>query len=117
MPPESSEGNLSMVLAELDEVEDLFDAGAGLGFGDVIFVEAVGYVVLDGEGVEEGGLLKDHADAGAELEEVVLGHGGDLFAEDADGAGVGLEEAVGELHEDGFAAAGGAEDDAGLGAV
>ena len=32
-------------------------------------------------------------------------------------AGVGTEEAVGELHEDGFAAAGGAEDDAGLGEV
>ena len=104
-------------LTEFDEVEDLFDAGAGFRFGDVLFVEAVGYVVLDGEGVEEGGLLKDHADAGAELVEFDLGDGGDLLAEDADGAGVGAEEAVGELHEDGFAAAGGAEDDAGLGVV
>ena len=104
-------------LAELDEFEDLFYAGARLFFGDVVFVEAEGYVVLDGEGVEEGGLLKDHSYAGAEFEEVGLGHGGDLFAEDTDGAGVGLEEAVGELHEDGFAAAGGAEDDSGLGAM
>ena len=40
-----------------------------------------------------------------------------VLAEDANGAGVGSNEAVGELHQDGLAAAGGAEDDAGLAAV
>jgi hypothetical protein len=102
-------------LGELDELEDLFGAGASFGLGDVLFFQAVGDVVFDGERVEEGGLLEDHADARAELVELVLGHGGDVFAEDADGAGVGLEEPVRELHENGFADAGGAEDDAGFG--
>lgn len=60
--------------------------------------------------------MEDHADAAAELEEIDLAHGGDVVAEDLDGAGVGLEEAVDELHEDGFAAAGGTKDDAGFAA-
>jgi len=101
-------------LLELDELQRFDDARVGLLFRDVLLVQAVGDVVLDGEGVEESGLLKDHPDVGAELEEVALGHGDDVFAEDEDVAGVGPDEAVGELHEDGFAAAGGTEDHASL---
>ena len=102
---------------EFDEFEGFDYAAVGLFGGDVLFVEAIGYVVFDVEGVEEGGLLEDHADLRAELVEVALGHGGDLLAEDADGAGVGAEEAIGELEQDGFSGAGGAEDDEGLAAV
>jgi hypothetical protein len=107
-------GKLLEGVFEFDEAEGFDDAGVHLFFGGAVFVEAVGDVVADGEGVEEGGLLKDHADAAAEFEEVDLAHGGDVFAEDLDGAGVGLEEAVDELHKDGFAAAGRTEDDAGF---
>ena len=64
-------GELVDGVGELDELEDLFDAGAGLRFGDVVLVEAVGYVVFDRERIEEGGLLEDHADACAKLEELV----------------------------------------------
>ena len=53
----------------------------------------------------------------AELEEIAFGHGGDVFAEDADGAGVRSNEAVGELHQDGLSAAGRSEDDARLAAL
>lgn len=102
---------------ELDEAEGLDDAGVSFFFGEFVFVEAVGDVVADGDGVEEGRLLKDHADAAAEFEEIFLAHGGDVVAEDLNGAGVGLEEAVDELQEDGFAAACGAEDDAGFAAL
>ena len=102
---------------EGDELERFDDAAVDLLLGDVIFVKAVGDVVTDGEGVEEGRLLEDHADAAAEFEEVDFGHGGDVVAEDVDGSGVGLEEAVDELHEDGFAAACRAEDDAGFAAL
>ena len=83
-------------------MEGFHDAFVSLFFRDVLFVEAIGDVVFDGEGVEEGGLLEDHADARAKLEEVGLAHAGDVLAEDADGAGVGSDEAVGELHEDGL---------------
>ena len=113
MPPESSEGNLSMACSSSTNLSASSTRLCDSSSGDAFFVEAVGDVVFDVEGVEEGGLLEDHADVGAEFVEVALGHGGDLLAEDADGAGVGAEEAVGELQQDGFAAAGGAEDDAG----
>lgn len=102
-------------LGELDELEDLSDAVADIFFGDVGLKKTVTDVVFDREGVEEGRLLEDHADAGAELVEIVFGHGGDILTEDADGAGVGLEEAVGELHEYGFATACWAKNDAGFG--
>ena len=48
---------------ELDELERFDHAVVSLFFRDAIFVEAVGDVVFNGEGVEEGGLLEDHADA------------------------------------------------------
>ena len=38
----------------------------------MFFLEAVGDVVFDVEGVEERALLKDHADVGAELEHLAL---------------------------------------------
>ena len=104
-------GELGDGLGELDEVEDFFDALVRLVGGDSFLVEAVGDVVFDVEGVEEGGLLEDHADAVTKLETVDLAHGDDVLAEDLDGTGVGLDEAIDELEQDGFAAARGAEDD------
>ena len=50
----------------------------------------------------------------ADLEEFLLAHGADVLTEDEDAAGVGPEQAVGELEQDAFAAACGAEDDAHL---
>ena len=104
-------GELGSGVGEKDEVEDFFNALMGVVGGDAFFVEAVGDVVLDVEGVEEGGLLEDHADAVAELEAVHFAHGDDILAEDGDGAGVGQKEPVDELEEDRFAASGWAEDD------
>src|ERR1017187_9596882 len=104
-------------LLQLDELERLDDAAVGVIFGNMLFVEAVGDVVFDVDGVEEGGLLEDHADVGAQRVEVALGHGGDLLAEDADGAGVGFEQAVGEFEQHRLAAAGGAKDDEGLATI
>ena len=105
-------GELGLRVVEGGELEGLEGTFVGFFRGDVIGVEAIGDVVFDGEGVEEGGLLKDHPDAGAEGEEVALGHGLDFLAKDADGPGVWAEEAVDQLEEDTFAGAGGAEDDA-----
>ena len=117
MPPESSGGNFAMVFSSSTNLKGLDDALVGLFFGDLLFVEAVGHVVFDGEGVEERGFLKDHADARAQLEEIGLAHAGDVLAEDANGAGVGPNEAIGQLHQNGFSAAGRAEDDAGFAAL
>jgi hypothetical protein len=102
---------------ELDEAESLCDAALDFVFGNMIFGEAVAYVVADGEGVKERAFLKDGADAGAEGEEVALLHLADVFPEEGDAACVGLEESVGELEEDAFSDTSGAEDDAVFSAV
>ena len=99
-------------LLEADKAEGLADADVDLFVGDVLLDQLVGDIVADGEGVEESALLKDHADAGAQGEEVSLGHGGDLFAEEADASLVGLEQSVAELEQNALADAGGAEKDA-----
>ncbi len=93
-------GKLLDSVFELDEAERLDDAGVNLFFGETIFVKTVGDVIADGERVEEGGLLEDHADVAAKFEEIDLAHVGDVLAEDVDGAGVRFDEAVDELHED-----------------
>ena len=57
IPPESSGGNLAMVFASstncMDSITRLYGP---LSSWNVFFVEAIGHVVLDGEGIEEGGL-------------------------------------------------------------
>ncbi len=104
-------------MLEFDELEGLDDSSVSLFFGDAILVKAVGHVVLNGEGIEERRLLKDHADACAKLEEIGFAHVGDVLTEDADGAGVRSDEAVGELHQNGLSSASRAENDAGLAAL
>jgi len=86
----------------------------GLFLGDVLLVEPEGHVVFDREGVEEGGLLEDHANAPAKFEQVGLAHVRDVFAEDVDGAGVRPNKAIDELHQNGFPTASRAENDAGF---
>jgi hypothetical protein len=99
-------------LLELDEAEGFGGAGSDFFFGKMFFHEAIADVVADGEGVEEGALLEDGADVAAELEEVFFAHGADFFSEDEDTAGVGADEAIGELEQNAFADAGGAKKDA-----
>ena len=67
---------------ELYESEYFDDPVVSLFFGNPIFVEAIGHVVLHGEGIKESGLLKDHADSCAKFEEVSLTHARDVLAED-----------------------------------
>ena len=85
---------------EFDESQGFDDALVSFVFGNVLFMEAKCDVILDRNGIEEGGFLEDHADASAEFEEVGLAHLGDVFAEDVDGAAVWADEAVDQLHED-----------------
>ena len=101
-------------LFEADESERLADAGVDFVVGDAFLDQLVGDVVADGEGIEERALLKDHAGAGAQGEELLLGHGGDFFAEELDASLVGAEQSVDELEQDAFAHAGGAEQNARL---
>ena len=46
------------------------------------------------------------------MEKLLLGHVRDIFAEEMDGAGVRTEKSIGELEQNAFADAGGAEQDA-----
>ena len=55
--------------------------------------------------------MKDHADVAAEIEHLRLGEFVDVFAEEKDTSGIGRHEAVGELEQNAFSAAGRAEDD------
>ena len=99
---------------ELDEAQHLENAAVDLLGRDVLFDQPVGDVVADGHRVEERAFLEDHADAVAEGEEVLLGHGVDLLAEDVDAPGVGQQESVGELEQHALAASRGTEHDARL---
>jgi hypothetical protein len=49
------------------------DAAVDFVVGDALLDELVGDVVADGERVEERALLEDHAGAGAQGEELLLG--------------------------------------------
>ena len=101
-----------MVRSRPTKEQDLADAGIDFVVGDFFLDELVGDVVADGEGVKERAFLKDHADAGAQGEELFLGHCGDFFAEELDAALVRAEKSVGQFEENAFADAGGAEQDA-----
>ena len=70
---------------EFDELQNFEDAGLDFAFVDLIFAEAVGNVVSDGHGIEQGAFLKDKADLTTKREEVMFRHGGDFVAEDTDG--------------------------------
>ena len=76
--------------------------------GNLLLNQLVGDVVADGERIEERALLEDHADACAQGEELLLGHVGDLFAEEQDAALIGAQQAVDQLEQDALADAGGA---------
>ena len=80
-------------------------------------MQAIGDVIFHRERVEQRRLLKDHADAGAELEQIVLAHRRDLLAEDADRSRVRAKQTIGQLHQDGFAAARRSKNDASFAAL
>jgi hypothetical protein len=114
IPPERLGGIEAEGLLQLDKAQGIADAEVDFVVGNLLLNQLVGDVVADGERVEEGALLKDHAGAGAQREELLLGHVGDLFAEEQDAARIGAQEAVGELEQDALSHAGGPEQDAGL---
>jgi len=91
------------------------DAGVDLLVGDFFVLhELIADVVADSERIKERALLKDHASAGAEREELLLGQGIDLLAEEQDGARVGQQQSVDELEKDALADAGRPEQNAGF---
>ena len=71
-----------------------------------------GDIVADGERIEERTLLEDHAGAGAQGEKLLLGHEGDLLAEEQNAALIGTQQAVGEFQQNALAHPGGTEKDA-----
>ena len=96
------------------------DAGVDLrlaqgGVERVVFAEAHGDVLADGHRIEQGGELKDVADAGAQADRTGLaGEIGDVQAVDDDLAAVGHEEPDDMFDGDGLAGAGEADEGDGL---
>ncbi len=86
MPPDSSDGNFAMVFSSSTNWRASTTRLWASSSGTLLFVKAIGHVVFYGEGVEERGFLKDHADSGAKFEEVGLTHAGNVLAEDANRA-------------------------------
>ena len=114
IPPERLAGKEVEGLLQLDKAQGIADAEVDFVVGNALLNQLVGDVVADGERIEERALLEDHAGAGAQGKELLLGHVGDLFAEEQDAALIGAQQAVGELEQDALAHAGRAEQDAGL---
>jgi hypothetical protein len=101
-------------VAKFDEAEDFFDARSDLVFVETIFLETVGDVFTDCEGVEEGTFLEDKADLAAGSEKFGFGQVGDVLVENAYGARIGAEETCREFEKKSFAGAGFAEEDDGF---
>jgi hypothetical protein len=101
-------------VAEFDEAEDFFHAGLDFLFVNVIFVKAVGDIFADGEGVEQSAFLEDETDLAARSEQLGFGQAGDVFAENADAAGIGAQESGSKFEQKSFPCAGLAEKDYGF---
>ncbi len=82
-----------------------------------LFEQAVGHVLIHGEGVEQGHLLEDDADAGPEGKKLLFLQVGDVGVEHPDAPPVGLEQPEGQLEQGGLAGAGDPEQHQGLPAV
>jgi hypothetical protein len=57
------------------------DAAIDLFVGYTLLNQLVGDIVAYRKGIEESTFLEDHSSAGAQGEEFLLGHAGDIFAE------------------------------------
>ncbi len=90
------------------------DAAVDFVVGNLLLDQLVGDVVADGERIEERALLEDHAGAGAQGKELLLGHVRDLFAEEQNAALVGAQQAVDQLEQNALAHPGRAKQDARL---
>ncbi len=111
MPPERLAGKRSKVSSSSTKRRASRTRWSISLSGTCFLDKLVGHVVANGERIEERALLKDHAGAGAQGEELLLGHMGNIFAEEQDAALVGPQQAVGELEQHALAHAGGAEQD------
>ena len=67
---------------QADKAERLADAAVDLLIGHALLDQLVGDIVAHREGIEERAFLEDHSGAGAQGEELLLGHEGDVFAEE-----------------------------------
>lgn len=86
----------------VDELGDFFAGDVG------VLEEVEGDVFFDGEGVEEGGLLEDHADA--VLVQVVFDGSGAEDSAQVDLAAIGRGESGDDAEEAGFSGAGWADE-------
>ena len=99
---------------EADEAERLADAAVDLLVGHALLNQLVGDIVAYGEGIEERAFLEDHSGAGAQGEELLLGHAGDVFAEEHDAALLGAKQPDDQFEQHTFAHAGRPKQDARL---
>ncbi len=93
----------------VDELGDLFSGEAG------VLQQVEGDVFFDGEGVEEGGLLEDHADA--VLLQVVFDRSGAGDAVQGDFTVVRGGESGDDAQEAGFSGAGGSDEGEGFAGI
>ena len=57
-------------------------------FVDILFMQTIGHVVFDIEGVEQGAFLEDHADIATQLQQLVFGQRFGIHPKQPDGAAV-----------------------------
>lgn len=63
-------------------------------------VQPVTDVLRYGQRIEQRALLKQHADVGAQREQVALGHGVDAMSVDIDGSAIGTIEPENQFEQD-----------------
>jgi hypothetical protein len=95
-----------------DEAQHLFDPRTnGRPWHVGLLVEPVADVLVDGQRIEEGVLLEQHADVGAHSQQIALCQGVDALAMDVNGTGIRAKQPENQLEQDGFARAAVAEQD------
>ncbi len=109
----SALAHLRVVAAAALQVGELVDEGGGFrAFGGLVHlrVRGIGAAVEDvvaHRSMQQGGVLRDHADG---LAKAVLGHVGDVLAIDEHAAGLDVVEAQQQVHERGLARTGASDE-------
>ena len=97
---------------QTDKAERLADPAVGLFVGHMLLNQLIGDIVAHGKRIEKRSLLEDHSGARAQGKELLLGHAGDIFAEEQDTAILRAKQPEDEFEQHALAHAGGPEHDA-----